>query len=91
MVNEIYVFFFLLYLNVKFDWFLLPDGFSGPLSPGSRPISSPNMSALLSGHGGVDSNLAKWFGADLLKQQVPMPPIPIQGQKVLTVDEIERR
>ncbi len=38
------------------------------------------------------NNLSKWFGNDLFKQQLPtMPPLPTQGQKVLTVDEIERR
>ncbi len=38
------------------------------------------------------NNLSKWFGNELFKQQLPnMPPLPAQGQKVMTVDEIERR
>jgi hypothetical protein len=41
-----------------------------------------------SGGGG----LSKFFSADMLRQQLPnMPPLPPQGQRVLTVDEIERR
>ncbi|XP_074643691.1 uncharacterized protein LOC141900609 isoform X2 [Tubulanus polymorphus] len=60
------------------------DGRNGPLSPGVYPkAASPNM---------TDSNLTKWFGMDLLKQQLPnMPPLPAPGQRVMTVDEIERR
>ena len=38
-----------------------------------------------------DANLMKWFGTDMLKTQLPnMPPLPAQGQRVMTVDEIER-
>jgi hypothetical protein len=54
--------------------------------------ASPNMAALLGSRQGMDTNLAKWFSNDVFKQQMPvMPPLPAQGQKVLTVDEIERR
>ena len=50
------------------------------------------MSRQQSGGGPADTNLTKWFGSDVLKQQLPnMPPLPSQGQRVLTVDEIERR
>ena len=46
--------------------------------------------------GGSDpgsGGLSKFFSADMLRQQLPnMPPLPAaQGQRVLTVDEIERR
>lgn len=62
---------------------------NGPLSPG-RPIQGsqggvPGMA------GAEGMNLQKWFG-NIQSQQLPsMPPLPQQGQKVLTVDEIERR
>ena len=39
-------------------------------------------------------NLFKFFGQDLLKQQLTtMPPVPApaHGQSILTVEEIERR
>ena len=73
------------------------------LSPGSlqqrgQPMGAPNfsMNALFAagaGRGPSDnSQLAKFFGNDVLRQQMPsMPPLHAQGQKVLTVDEIERR
>jgi hypothetical protein len=38
-----------------------------------------------------EPNLLKWFGNDVLKGQIPnMPPLPQQGTRVMTVDEIER-
>ena len=67
---------------------------NGPLSPGGYQRSaSPNLSAMLGPRRpAFDNNLAKFFGADIFKQQMPnMPPLPAQGQRVLTVDEIERR
>ena len=71
------------------------EGMNGPLSPsGYNRAASPNISAMLASRGpALDNNLAKFFGPDILKQQMPrMPPLPTQaGQRVLTVDEIERR
>jgi len=70
------------------------DGMNGPLSPGglNRPVSPNPMAALFGARGATGNNLAKWFGNDVLRQQMPnMPPLPTQGQKVMTVDEIERR
>ncbi len=68
---------------------------NGPLSPGGlnrQGAVSPNLAAMFGNRPGIDNNLAKWFGTDILKQQLPnMPPLPIQGQRVMTVDEIERR
>ena len=53
-------------------------------------MNATNLNALFGS--GVENNLAKWFNSDLLKQQGPvMPPLPSQGQRVMTVDEIERR
>ena len=41
---------------------------------------------------GSSEGLAKFFGTDLLKQQLgAMPPLPNQGQSIMTVEEIERR
>jgi hypothetical protein len=57
---------------------------NGPLSP------NPNYPKAVSPNPGAD--LSKWFQMDMLKQHLPaMPPIPGQGQNVLTVDELERR
>ncbi|WAR03166.1 4ET-like protein [Mya arenaria] len=53
----------------------------GPISPGQLPVSM----------GGKPDNLMKWFGSDVLKTSLTtMPPLPVQGQRVLTLDEIER-
>lgn len=74
--------------------FIFSDGLTGPISPGLVQHSglSANLNALLGAQGTIDNNLAKWFSSDVLKQQnSPMPPLPGQGQKVMTVDEIERR
>ncbi|XP_048729032.2 eukaryotic translation initiation factor 4E transporter-like isoform X3 [Ostrea edulis] len=50
---------------------------NGPISPNSNKSNDPN--------------LLKWFGTDVLKTPLPhMPPLPTQGQRVMTVDEIER-
>lgn len=50
---------------------------NGPISPNNSKANEPN--------------LLKWFGTDVLKTPLPhMPPIPTQGQRVMTVDEIER-
>ena len=66
---------------------------NGPLSPGGYNRAASPMTAMLGNRGpALDNNLAKFFGADIFKQQMPnMPPLPAQGQRVLTVDEIERR
>ncbi|XP_052798817.1 uncharacterized protein LOC128230525 isoform X2 [Mya arenaria] len=54
---------------------------NGPISPGQLPVSM----------GGKPDNLMKWFGSDVLKTSLTtMPPLPVQGQRVLTLDEIER-
>ena len=67
------------------------DLLNGPQSPGVGNVS-PQMAALIGSRPGGDANLTKWFGSDVFKQQLPnMPPLPTQGQRVLTVDEIERR
>lgn len=58
------------------------------LTPGKQVLNgpiSPNSGK------GNEPNLMKWFGTDVLKTSLPhMPPIPTQGQRVMTVDEIER-
>ena len=62
----------------------------GPISPGnmqSPMISNGNNNILKQ----ETPNLTKWFSSDMLKNQLPtMPPLNIQGQKVLTLDELER-
>ena len=48
----------------------------------------------VAGGGAGGGNLFKFFGNDLLKQQLQaMPPVPAPqaGQNILTVEEIERR
>ena len=56
----------------------------GPISPG---IYNGNNNMTKPG----EPNLLKWFGNDVLKGQIPnMPPLPQQGTRVMTVDEIER-
>lgn len=60
------------------------------VSAGFTPVS---MVTALNGNNNFkqDANLMKWFGTDMLKTQLPnMPPLPAQGQRVMTVDEIER-
>lgn len=59
---------------------------NGPISPGFHcPTSGMN------GNFQANSNLMKWFGGDMLKTPLPsMPPVASPGQKVMTVDEIER-
>ena len=38
------------------------------------------------------NQLAKWFGADVLKQPLhQMPPMIPQGQRVMSVEELERQ
>ena len=60
----------------------------GPLSPGHMSVSMATMST---GNKPESVNLMKWFGTDVLKNSLPtMPPLPVQGQRVLTLDEIER-
>ena len=59
---------------------------NGPLSPimQSPPVTS------ISGNKGSDPHILKWFSPEVLKNQLPtMPPLPVQGQKVLTLDELE--
>ena len=59
-------------------------------SAGFAPVS---MVTAVNGNNNFkqDANLMKWFGTDMLKTQLPnMPPLPAQGQRVMTVDEIER-
>lgn len=72
--------------TVKHDWFVTVS--DGPLSPGHVPVSMVTVS----NSNKPDSvNLMKWFGTDMLKTSLPtMPPLPVQGQRVLTLDEIER-
>ncbi|XP_052074666.1 eukaryotic translation initiation factor 4E transporter-like isoform X2 [Mytilus californianus] len=56
----------------------------GPVSPG---LYNGNNNLTKPG----EPNLFKWFGNDVLKGQIPnMPPLPQQGTRVMTVDEIER-
>ncbi|KAK3781688.1 hypothetical protein RRG08_043596 [Elysia crispata] len=39
----------------------------------------------------LGSGIQRWFSPDILKTQLPsMPPLPTQGNKVMTVDELER-
>lgn len=60
----------------------------GPVSPGHMAVSMATVSA---GNKPDSVNLMKWFGTDVLKTSLPtMPPLPVQGQRVLTLDEIER-
>ena len=66
---------------------------NGQVSPGNMMRASGGQMFGGARAGMMDPNLglAKWFSPELLKQQVAnMPPLPMQGQKVLTVDEIER-
>lgn len=60
---------------------------NGPISPGV-PVSMVSVS---NSSKPDNINLMKWFNTDVLKTQLPtMPPLPVQGQRVLTLDEIER-
>lgn len=43
---------------------------------------------LSSSTGGAD--VLKWFDSEVLRNQLPNMPLPPQGQKVVTVDELER-
>lgn len=61
-------------------------GMNGPISPGFQCPTS-----VMNGNFQGNSNLMKWFGGDMLKTPLPsMPPVASPGQKVMTVDEIER-
>ncbi|XP_021371115.1 nuclear receptor coactivator 6-like isoform X2 [Mizuhopecten yessoensis] len=66
---------------------------NGPVSPGI-PIHTSIPTSLLNGNNNInkqDPNLAKWFGTDVLKQQMTsLPPLPGTGQRMMTLEEIER-
>ncbi|XP_060067294.1 eukaryotic translation initiation factor 4E transporter-like isoform X2 [Ylistrum balloti] len=66
---------------------------NGPVSPGI-PIHTSIPTSLLNGNNNItkqDPNLAKWFGTDVLKQQMTsLPPLPGSGQRMMTLEEIER-
>lgn len=64
--------------------FVVPDiGRMNAMTVGSRGGAG--------GAGNLD-NLSKFFGNELLTQPLKaMPPLPSQGQSILTVEEIERR
>ncbi|KAL3856403.1 hypothetical protein ACJMK2_011168 [Sinanodonta woodiana] len=70
---------------------------NGPVSPSalSQPVVT-SAASFINGNNnlvgaGEQANLLKWFGSDVLKSQLPnLPPLPHQGQRVMTVDEIER-
>lgn len=66
------------------------DMHPGQGPPPSMSSMAPDMPRMPMGMP-MDTSLAKWFGSDMLKQQLDMPPLPTTGQNVLTVDEIERR
>ncbi|XP_076108608.1 uncharacterized protein LOC143076653 isoform X1 [Mytilus galloprovincialis] len=77
-------------VNVAMSRALSPHALSqkqsmgGPVSPG---LYNGNNNLTKTG----EPNLFKWFGNDVLKGQIPnMPPLPQQGTRVMTVDEIER-
>lgn len=57
---------------------------SGSSSQKSNPPSLGNL-ANASG-----ADVLKWFDSDSLRTQLPNMPLPPQGQKVFTVDELER-
>ncbi|XP_061162294.1 eukaryotic translation initiation factor 4E transporter-like isoform X2 [Saccostrea echinata] len=58
------------------------------LTPGKQVLNGPISP---NNNKGNEPNLLKWFGTDVLKTPLPhMPPLPTQGQRVMTVDEIER-
>lgn len=67
---------------------------NGPVSPGI-PIHTSIPSSLLNGNNNItkqDPNLAKWFGTDVLNKQqmTSLPPLPASGQRMMTLEEIER-
>lgn len=73
---------------------------NGPLSPNlscTSPAQFINSQAALNGNNKItiastppDPNILKWFSSDVLKNHMPtMPPLPTQGQKVLTLDDLE--
>ncbi|KAK6189891.1 hypothetical protein SNE40_001863 [Patella caerulea] len=64
--------------------FPFPQKQNGPLSP--------NVGNILQQNNSPEGNIFnKLFGGNVLKSQLPsMPPLPVQGQRVMTVDEIER-
>ena len=56
-------------------------------------IQPPPVSTMNSNGGRIDVNagIQRWFSPDILKTQLPrMPPLPTHGNKVMTVDELER-
>lgn len=58
---------------------------SKPVMNGPFPMGAPVSSAP------SDGEIFKWFRPEVLKTQLPsMPPLPTHGNKVMTVDEIER-
>lgn len=73
----------------------IPVAISRALSPQGLPqkqsLGGPLSPGLYNGNNNLtkEPNLLKWFGNDVLKGQVP-PPLPQQGTRVMTVDEIER-
>ncbi|CAH1801592.1 unnamed protein product, partial [Owenia fusiformis] len=68
----------------------LPPGATSPGLPPRSPL--PWMQQSTSPLPFANNNFSKWFGNDVLKQQLPtMPPLPAAGKKVMTLDEIERQ
>ncbi|CAE1287557.1 EIF4ENIF1 [Acanthosepion pharaonis] len=56
--------------------------------PGNNGQKTSLQSLGLSNTGGAD--VLKWFDSEVLRNQLPNMPLPPQGQKVVTVDELER-
>ncbi|XP_052832755.1 eukaryotic translation initiation factor 4E transporter isoform X2 [Octopus bimaculoides] len=70
--------------NVLQMQFMLHGRISGSSSQKSSSSSLGNMTNT----SGAD--VLKWFDSDSLRTQLPNMPLPPQGQKVFTVDELER-
>lgn len=77
-LKSTFIFFFTRFLIFSFI------SVSGSSSQKSNPPSLGNL-ANASG-----ADVLKWFDSDSLRTQLPNMPLPPQGQKVFTVDELER-
>lgn len=78
----------------------LPPAQSGmPRPRGQQPAMTapPTIGAMGNSSVGAPGvqprdNLSKWFGNDMMKQSLGnMPSLPPHGQKVITLEELERR
>uniref|UniRef100_A0A0L8H598 Eukaryotic translation initiation factor 4E transporter n=1 Tax=Octopus bimaculoides TaxID=37653 RepID=A0A0L8H598_OCTBM len=66
----------------------IPSSLHKQVSGSSSQKSSSSSLGNMTNTSGAD--VLKWFDSDSLRTQLPNMPLPPQGQKVFTVDELER-